>query len=485
VLSCPKGIVLSLTWLRNGEALPDIRPGVDVAHASDREGQLKLFQKNFGQWQLRGEIGRGKQRGAVFQAEGRGGRAAVKFPVSVREIQHLSALQGVAGVPELLDYSNGPQGGPFHVTPILGESLEGLLRCREDSGMGSRISWSAARALGRSLLATLQGIHERGVIHCDLSPLNVLVGPRCCPFLIDFGQSRALGSAHCEKAEGTVEYNSIRAGYPGQRTPADDLESLGWVMWRCVVGPLPWRDLPGEVDWRDRRARQRVYERVSQMKQRLLEEGFDALGECWAYCPDGLQEYLRRTWLEANRGYLEVASAVYKDLASLLDCPDGEQHWADVATSKPRTLYEARHDRLLWRPLEAARLLDAEASPVAEFMRVMGTGGTEIRDGGLWAQLDPVWLPGLPTALCQRGGWALVADWAGQLLWRVPIKGEYIPQVRAAPSTKTTEPAGDAQEGGFAREQEEEEDDDECRWLKAVAADAALQYSRTREPAVS
>mmetsp|Transcript_47947 Transcript_47947/g.138777 ORF Transcript_47947/g.138777 Transcript_47947/m.138777 type:complete len:571 (-) Transcript_47947:51-1763(-) len=463
VLSCPKGFMLSLTWLRDGKPWIDPGQDLDVATVSDREGQLKLFQKTFGQWGLRREIGRGKQRGAVFFAEGRGGRpAAVKFPVCVRELQHLSALQGVPGVPELLDYGNGPRGGLFQAMPVLGDSLESLLYSREDCGMGGRMSWAAAQALGKSLLTTLQGMHARGVMHCDLGPLNVLVGPRCHPFLIDFGQSRPVGSAHFDRGEGTVEYNSIRAGFPGQRTPVDDLESLGWLMWRCVVGPLPWHDLPKEVDWSDRQARQGVYEQVSRLKERLLDSGFDALGDRWGYCPEDLKAYLLRTRQEASMDRLEVPNVFYTELGSLLHHVDADQHWADVATNKPRTVYEARLDKLVWRPLEAAGLLGAEVSLLPECMQVAATGSMEVCDGGLWAKLDPVWLPGLPPTLCQRGGWVLVADWVGQLLWQVSDKGAYLSRERVVASAEA-----------------EDEEEDKC--LRTAAAEAAHLSSRSRK----
>lgn len=477
ILSCPKGTLLSLTWLINGESVTQTRHELDVVPASDRDGQQRLFQKNFGQWQLQGEIGRGKQRGAVFAAEGRGCRAAVKFPVSVREIQHLAALRGVAGVPELLDCGNGPGSGPFHATPVLGQSLEEILRRCEDTGLGSQMCWSAAQALGTELLTTLQAIHARGVIHCDISPLNVLVGPKCRPFLIDFGLSRALGAAHFAQGEGTVEYSSVRAGLlEQQRMGADDLESLGWLLWRCVVGRLPWHGIPREVDWSDRGARQGVYERISTMKERILEKGFCDLGAPWDFCPEQLKAYFLRIRAETRRGDPEVAPSAYSYLRSLLDGGlTAEERWSDVVTGKPRTFYEAEHKKLVWRPPVAAGLTDAEVLAAGGRARVVGTGRSKAHDGGLWAELDPVWLPGLPKVLCEQGGWVLVADWAGQLLQRVTPNGECLPR-EGASNSAAAEP--DQQACEVEKLDEWEQEEERAKELYGAAVTAAQHYTR-------
>merc|ERR1711920_774021 len=104
-------------------------------------------------------------------------------------------------------------------------------------------------------------------------------------------------------------------------------------------------------------------------------------------------------------------------------------------------------------------------------LRIVSTGRTEKLDGGRWAEVDPVWLPGLPTALCEQGGWILVADWGGKILQRVAARGGFLEDTQteySAVQDLTEEEAGD-----FGEEQERE--------LQAAAAIAARRYVRSQE----
>jgi len=229
-----------------------------------------------------------------------------------------------------------------------------------------------------------------------------------------------------------------------------------------VVGQLPWHGLAKGVDWSDRRARQGVYERASEMKEQLLTSGFDALGKRWAHCPPQLEAYFRRVRIEVQRGGPEVPAGVYNELAQLLQNRGASEHWTDVAVGKPRTFYEAERGRLLWRPPQSGGLAHAETLEAEPGLRVASTGRAERCDGGLWAELDPVWLQGVPREVWSMGGWILVADWGGRHLLEVAPSGEYLPQGHTAASVGPLEPTKPGQEE---------------RELRAAAAQAA-RYAR-------
>ncbi len=94
-------------------------------------------------------------------------------------------------------------------------------------------------ALCRSILAAYARLHERGVIHGDVHPRNVLVGPAGEVHLIDFGLSLAGGPGGGSRARGRGLL--LRAGVCGGgadgRTPARGLGRGGAV---CPGGaPLP------------------------------------------------------------------------------------------------------------------------------------------------------------------------------------------------------------------------------------------------------
>jgi serine/threonine-protein kinase len=111
------------------------------------------------------------------------------------------------------------------------------------------IAASAARALGAA--------HRRGLVHRDVKPGNLLLGRDGRVRLADFGIARALTTSRVT-APGTVlgslPYMSPEQARGEEATPADDLFSLGVVLFEMVHGRLPWgADAPGSISrmWED------------------------------------------------------------------------------------------------------------------------------------------------------------------------------------------------------------------------------------------
>jgi hypothetical protein len=97
-----------------------------------------------------------------------------------------------------------------------------------------------AVTLFREIATGLMHAHNRGVLHCDLKPANILLYADDKPRLADFGQARL---AH-ERAPalGTLFYMApeqadLRA-IPDSRW---DVYSLGVLLYRMLIGDLPYR----------------------------------------------------------------------------------------------------------------------------------------------------------------------------------------------------------------------------------------------------
>ena len=101
----------------------------------------------------------------------------------------------------------------------------------------------AALRVAADLLAGLAHMHAEGVVHCDVTPTNVLVGPERA-LLTDFGVTNRLGEAQPE-VRGTTAYMSPEQARGLPVDARSDLFSAAVVLWELVARrPLFMRPAP-------------------------------------------------------------------------------------------------------------------------------------------------------------------------------------------------------------------------------------------------
>jgi TolB-like protein/tRNA A-37 threonylcarbamoyl transferase component Bud32 len=226
-----------------------LRTEMDIAshsNGADDKGAVEML----GDYELLGEIGRGGQ-GTVYRARQKSLNRTVALKV-VRLSQriskaHLTRFRLEAKAAASLDnpnivpvYEVGEQDGScyFSMKLIEGGPLDQLFK-REP--MPTR----RAAELIAKLARAAHYAHERGVLHRDIKPGNILLDARGEPHLTDFGLARLA------EREGTITRTLDTLGTPsymapeqalgrGQLTSATDVYGLGAVLYHLLTAHPPF-----------------------------------------------------------------------------------------------------------------------------------------------------------------------------------------------------------------------------------------------------
>src|SRR5215472_15223571 len=153
-----------------------------------------------------------------------------------------AALLSHPNIAQVYDYvEKAPPVPGFLVMELVdGQSLARLL---------ARGPIGPARAMGIVAQAAsgLQAAHAAGLVHRDIKPGNLLVGPDDYVKITDFGIAQAAGSARLTRTGtlvGTAAYLAPERATGGPATPASDLYSLGVVAYECLTGQAPFDGEP-------------------------------------------------------------------------------------------------------------------------------------------------------------------------------------------------------------------------------------------------
>jgi len=135
-------------------------------------------------------------------------------------------------------YDRGEAEGTYYIAMevVEGTSLKELIRAN------GRLRPAQAIAYARQILSALRFAHRNGIIHRDIKPHNILVGPEERLKVTDFGIARAGTSQMTEAGSvmGTAQYLSPEQARGGDVSAASDLYALGVVMYEMLTGDVPF-----------------------------------------------------------------------------------------------------------------------------------------------------------------------------------------------------------------------------------------------------
>jgi serine/threonine-protein kinase len=256
VLARDDSVALAELRARQPAAVAAVGAALRARMAEGRAAPESLPSR-IGPYRIIGLLGRGGM-GDVYQAQDeQGAVVALKVirwdragePQVRRRFEKEQAVARALQHPNILSALDvGEHEGVLYYTMRFIEGARTLESLIEE---GQREPGRAAGLVARCAGA-IGWLHDRGLIHRDLKPGNVLVSPAGEPFIIDFGLAKDLLQTDgawltaTGDAMGTRGYCAPEQASGGEASAASDLYGLGAILYAAVTGALPVPPRAGE-----------------------------------------------------------------------------------------------------------------------------------------------------------------------------------------------------------------------------------------------
>lgn len=206
-------------------------------------------------YEIGDEIGRGSF-GVVYSAQHRslGRRVAVKV---LQQGDHReSTRERFVNEAKLIASLSHPHIVPVHDF-VVTDTLAMLVMERLDQTLTERfgnrgIGGDEACAIALAACAALQAAHDRGVLHRDVKPDNLLFSADGQLKLADFGLAKLRDADSRLTQEGVIlgtpAYMAPEQALGDQLSPATDVYSLAAVLYEMLSGAVPFEHATGERD---------------------------------------------------------------------------------------------------------------------------------------------------------------------------------------------------------------------------------------------
>lgn len=232
-------------------------------HVAQKRFKLeeKLGSGAFGEIYAGHELGTGKAVAIKLE------RSDARYPQLRYEARIYHSIQHKmnGGIPHMHYF--GTEG--FYkvlVLDRLGKSMEQM----RNEAPTERLNFKQVSAIADNTLHVLEQFHDKGFVHRDMKPDNILTGlDGRGIYLIDFGLSKYVRDAsgshipNCQGKHltGTPRYASIGNHLGREQGRKDDVESLGYVLLYLLRGSLPWQHITNH------------YDEIMREKQKVLRDG--------------------------------------------------------------------------------------------------------------------------------------------------------------------------------------------------------------------
>ncbi|MCC7195459.1 MAG: protein kinase [Gemmatimonadaceae bacterium] len=249
----------------------------------------KLRQATIGEYEIKGELGRGGMA-AVFLAHdlhlNRKVAIKVMLPGLVYGERMWERFLAEARTAARLDHPNviyihsvrdKDRFLYFVMKYVDGRPLDDIL------ARSGPLALPVAQVMLVEVARALDYAHREGVVHRDIKPANIMIDHRGNAIVMDFGIARAHDSAHFTQTGatiGTPAYMSPEQCHGRETTAASDQYSLGIVAYEMLAGKPPFTGTPIELQLAHiqesprplRELRRELPERLAAAVMRMMEK---------------------------------------------------------------------------------------------------------------------------------------------------------------------------------------------------------------------
>jgi serine/threonine protein kinase len=202
-------------------------------------------ETRFGKFELLQQLGEGAHS-TVYRARADGESEEVALKVMKQELSYADARLGRFGAEKLATGLSHPNickvlsgGRESNYAYIVMELLDGKTLAQV-LAQRWRLEAPEAVAIAVQVADALAYAHGQNLIHRDIKPDNVMVGPSNVVKVLDFGLARLGASAQDSQVQGTPAYMSPEQAGGQAVDQRSDVYSLGAVLYHSLAGRPPY-----------------------------------------------------------------------------------------------------------------------------------------------------------------------------------------------------------------------------------------------------